>query len=121
MCSDMERFFFESMVRGYHTYKDVWNAVVGEVLPCQRENRNRFDPFAVAVVKNRTTVGLVPKKSICSLFIRRNGTVTIRTISDRRYSADLPQGGLEIPCVITFEGAGKDVQTAKRLIEAALS
>ncbi len=30
-------FSVEAMVRGYHAYKDIWTAVVGEELPCQRE------------------------------------------------------------------------------------
>ena len=37
-------------MRGYHTYKDIWAAVVGEELPCQREVRNRVDTFTVAVI-----------------------------------------------------------------------
>ena len=40
----------ESCVRGYHIYKDIWEASVGEELPCQRESGNRAGPFAVAVV-----------------------------------------------------------------------
>ena len=33
----------------------------------------------------------------------------------RRYSADLPQGGLEVPHLLIFEGREKD---AKRLVQA---
>ena len=40
------------MVRGYHVYKDLWTAVVGEGLQCGRESGNFRDPFAVAVKKN---------------------------------------------------------------------
>ena len=49
-------------MRGYHVYKDVWTTVVGEELPCQREDGNRADPFAVAVVRGEAIVGHVPKK-----------------------------------------------------------
>ncbi len=42
-----ERFVFESCVTGYHVYKDIWEASVGEELPCHRENGNHADPFAV--------------------------------------------------------------------------
>ena len=61
-----------SMVRGYHVYKDVWDAVVGDELQCIRETSNRHDPFAVAVVKNMIVVGHVPRKlsAMCSLFLR---------------------------------------------------
>ena len=44
----------------------------------------------------------------------------IQTTGGRRYSADLPQRGLEIPCTITFESVKKDVQKVKKLISAAL-
>ncbi len=36
-------FGVEAMVRGYHAYKDVWTAVVGEELSCQRERDNPRD------------------------------------------------------------------------------
>ena len=118
----MERFSVESCVRGYHVYKDIWIACVGEELPCQRENGNPTDPFAVAVVKSVLTVGHIPRKisSVCSLFLRRNGVMTVCTTERRRFSADLPQGGLEIPCLITFEGAGKDIQKVRKLVTAAM-
>ena len=39
----MESFSLESMVRGYHVYKDIWISSVGEELPCQREPANLHD------------------------------------------------------------------------------
>ena len=113
----------ESCVRGYHAYKDIWEASVGEELPCQREIGNRADPFAVAVIKSGQTVGHIPRRisSVCSFFLRRNGVITIRTTERRRFSADLPQGGLEIPCVITFEGTSKETLKARKLVTAALA
>ena len=40
----------------------------------------------------------------------------------RRYSADLPQGGLEIPCVLTFLAKNfKEGNKSKQLLEATLS
>ena len=49
-------------MRGYHIYKDIWEASIEEELPCKRENGNHADPFAVAVVKNRVTVGHIPRR-----------------------------------------------------------
>ena len=43
--------------------------------------------------------------------------MTIQTTGGRRYSA----GVLEIPCTITFEGVGKDIQKVNRLIISALT
>ena len=42
----MARLFeVEAMVRGYHKYKDIWEAEFGEQLPCQRETGNPHDLF----------------------------------------------------------------------------
>ena len=41
-------------VRGYHVYREVWEAAVGEVLACEREPRNAEDKYAVAVKKDGT-------------------------------------------------------------------
>ena len=49
-------------MRGYHAYKDTWATVHHEELSCERETGNRVDAFAVAVMKDETVVGHVPKK-----------------------------------------------------------
>ena len=39
-----------SCVPGYHIYKDVWDAVIGKELRCEREpDANRRDRYAVTV------------------------------------------------------------------------
>ena len=117
------------MVRGYHEYKSIWtNPFDGEELICEREVGNHSDPQAVAVKKEIShvlqIVGHVPRRisSICSIFIRRGGVIRCRVTGLRRYSSDLPQGGLELPCILTF--IAKDFEEgskAKRLIESTLS
>ena len=116
-------FSVEAMVRGYHVYKDIWSAVVGTELPCKCKDANRIDPFAVAIVQGAIVVGHVPKKisSVCSLFLRRGGSIVCRVTGSRRYSEDLVQGGLEIPCVLRFEGDTKHSAKAKNLVESALA
>ena len=47
LCWAMERFSIDSCVRGYHDYNDIWEASVGEELPCQR--KYAADPYAVAI------------------------------------------------------------------------
>ena len=110
-------------MRGYHAYQGIWDADLGEQLPCQREPMNTKDPFAVAVVKSQVTVGHIPRKisSICSMFLRHGGTINCRVTASRRYSRDLPQGGLEIPCVLTFRGGAKDIAKVSKLVSCALS
>ena len=103
-----ESFVVESMIRGYHEYKSIWeNPVVGEQLNCIREVGNSHDPMAVAVIKEiegeTKTVGHIPRRisALSSVFIR-GGTIRCIVNRNRRYSADLIQGGLEIPCLLIF-------------------
>lgn len=114
----MERFSFECMIRGYHVYKDIWLAVDGEILECRRETGNGHDPFAVAVLKEDVIVGHLPRKmsAVFSLFLRRHGTITCQVNGSRRYSSDLPQGGLEVPCVLIFSGECLLINKVKNLI-----
>ena len=53
-------FTVSAMIRGYHVYKEVWNAEVNEELLCEREVGNCSDTFAVAVKKGTVMVGHVP-------------------------------------------------------------
>ena len=97
-CLEManERFFVDSVVRGFHVYKDVWNPVVGETLICEKEFGNLHDPYAVSVVRGSgIIVGHVPRKisSLSYFFLRKNGTITCQITGRRLFSEDLPQGG----------------------------
>ena len=33
----------DSVIRGYHVYKDIWTAVIGEILFCEQEFGNEED------------------------------------------------------------------------------
>ena len=112
----METFEKESCIRGYHVYQGLWEPVVGEELQCQRDTVNTKDPYAVSVKTGQTVVGHLPQKvsRLCSLFIRRGGSIICKPTGRRKYSSDLPQGGLEIPCLLLFEGETKEV---KKLIK----
>ena len=81
----------QTVVRGYHVYKQVWSATVGQVLPCQQERGNVHDPYSVAIVDGNTVVGHVQRaiSAVCSLFLRRNGVITCEVIGGRHYSNDL--------------------------------
>ena len=41
--------------RGYHVYIAVWEAAVGQILPCEWEGGNIYNPYAVTVVENNDT------------------------------------------------------------------
>ena len=121
-------FSIETVVQGYHIYKEIWNAAMdGTELPCEREIGNTHNSFATAI-KNVTptgnvTVGHTPRviSSVCSVFIHRGGTIVCVVNEARQYSSDLLQGGLEVPCILTFQASnGKEGKKAKKLIESAL-
>ena len=82
---------------GYHVYRDIWEAATGEVLSCEREPWNTNDRYAVAVKKDGMIITHLPKKilRVCSLFLRRGGCISCTVTGTKRYSADLPKGGLE--------------------------
>ena len=97
-------FSVAAVIRGYHVYKEIWNAKLDEELMCETEVGNRWDTFAVAMRKGSVTVGHVPRaiSPICSIFILRGRSIKCRATGNRQYFSDLPQGGLELPCVLTF-------------------
>ena len=106
-----------SCFRGYYAYKDIWNPSVGDKLECRQEPTNVQDCYAVAVVyKRRTDMDndlddntkwdtYHEKFLVCSLFIRHGGSVTCEISGQRRHLSDLPQGGLETPCLLILEGS----------------
>ena len=117
----MATFSFESCVRGFHVYKDIWSPEIGDMIACQPEFGNIHDPYAVSVVtSNGNTVGHVPRtiSTACTFFIRRGGTIICQVTGQKRYSSDLVQGGLEIPCIYTFSGSD---MTRLKKIEKLLS
>ena len=58
----MEEFERIFCIRGYHVYKEIWEAAAGEVLMCEREPHNALDRYAVAVKKTGTIIGHLPRK-----------------------------------------------------------
>ena len=51
---ELEEFSVDVCVRSQYIYKDIWYAVVGEVLVCKREPNNFQDRYAVAVKKENS-------------------------------------------------------------------
>ena len=118
MDAQMEEYEIACCVHGYYVYREIWEAAVGETLICEREPQNGKDRYAVAVKKNETIVGHLPRKisKLCSLFLRRGASITCIVTGRRRYSVDLPQGGLEIPCRLILKANSREIDKLKRLI-----
>ena len=110
-------------MHGNHIYKNVWDAVIGEELHCERELANERNRYAVTVRKDGTIIGHLPRaiSRACSLFLRRGNSITCRVTGHRRHSADLPQGGLEVPCILRFEGEVKDIAKLKKFVKPKLA
>ena len=114
----MEEFERACCIRGYHVYKEVWEAALGEELACEREPHNVHDRYSVAVKRRGIIIGHLPRKlsRLCSLFLRRGGAIFCTVTGGRRYSGDLPQGGLEVPCTLLFKHKPKEVHKIKKLL-----
>ena len=56
----MEEFESICCIRGYHIYKQIWQAAVGEALECKWETHNLRDRYAVAVKEMETVIGHLP-------------------------------------------------------------
>ena len=109
-------------MRGFHVYQDVWTHIIGTVLTCLRETTNLEDRYAIAMYKSEEVVGHVPRKIsfLCAAFIRRGGTIYCTVEGNRCYSNALAQGGMEIPCKLTFKGPLKELQKVQKYFSSAL-
>ena len=74
--------------------------------------------YAVAVRKSAEVVGHVLCKisRVCTLFLDHNGVITCTITGPRRRLADLPQGGMELPCALAFSGNSGDLLKVKRIM-----
>jgi hypothetical protein len=110
--------YVPSCLRGHHIYKKIWTPTIGEELLCQREPTNMTDRYAVSITKGSTVVGHLPNKIsiVSSLFIRCGGSITCKITGKRRTSVDLPQKGLEVPCMLMLKGKKKELSKLKSLI-----
>ena len=119
----MEEHVVHSSVRGHHIYKDIWTPAFGEVLTCTQELTNVHDIYAVAMKRGANIVGHVPRSIsyLCYLFIESGGNIQCEITGQRKYSADLPQGGLEVPCKLKFQGSPLSINKVKKLLPDAPS
>ena len=64
-------------VHGYHVYKDIWEAAVGETVVCVLEPGNFNNRNAIAVEKDGRIIGHLPRKvsRVHALFLKTGGTV----------------------------------------------
>ena len=89
-----------SVIRGHHVYQTIWHSTyVGKMLKCRHAHGNIRDLYAVASVKHDSIVRHVPRyiSTPCHFFLRKDGLISFIVTGTRQYSADLRQGGVEVP------------------------
>ena len=123
----MDTFEWEEVVCGLHVYQTIWSSYIGEELVCQQEEGNTSDSYAVAVLNPALSsassslpiVGHVPRKmsAACSGFLESGGTIRCTITGPRRYSRDLRQGGIDVPCKYTFTGENPHLSNLARFVK----
>ena len=95
----------ESMVRGTIFTKTGGLLTLMKNLPASR-NGTMLLPFLhrrVALLWDMCHNKSLP--CICYVFLgKHNSSISCKITGSGRYSHDLPQGGMEVPCILTFEG-----------------
>ena len=77
-------FTVNSMIRGNHVYKDIWDSHLGEELACSGRERNMcniHDPFVVGVLKSDVIVGHISRaiSAASYVFLGRAGSRACQT------------------------------------------
>ena len=113
-------------VRGYHVYQTVWVAAVGEVFVALHEAGNSSDPHAMGVYAESNPgvlVGHLPLEisRYCHYFTIHEGKISGEVSGPRQYSQTLENGGMEIPCLLTFSGRRRNIRRLKEYFEGLSS
>ena len=120
--SESVEFEIESFVRGYHSYMDVWEPRIGEVLALEREPHNAVDQLAVSVVKSGFVVGHVPFNlaPVFSHFLKRSFNKGTAEITGEKVNRGGGYG-LEVPCIYRLYGPKAYMERAKAMFSSDLS
>ena len=108
----------ECCILGYHVYHWIWHPIIGEVLGTTHERENEHDRYAVAVLEEETcVVGHLPCliSHECYFFLRTGGTITAE-VTGRRWHSNLPDRGLDIPCIQTLRHKEESVIDKEKLL-----
>jgi len=84
--------------------------------------KNMATLYAVSVIRDDHIVGHLTHNisTPCHMLLRSGGTIVSVVNGARRYSADLEQGGLEIPCRLIFRGiTNESIEKVKSKLKRA--
>jgi len=107
----MEMFFAESILRGYHIYKDItWSQLLKlSFLAKERRSTARF--LCCHCNESRCHDRSCFKVYI-SIFLQRGGVICYEITCKGNIP---PQGGLELPCKLKFSAASKEITKIQKL------
>ena len=97
---------FDSAICGYHYYRKCWSPKIKENLICSHERNNAFDKSAIKTCKeDGEIVSHLPNELSCTLkfLLDRGAKISAVLMSTHYRRSPLVQGGMEIPCKVTFE------------------
>ena len=101
----------ESVIRGYHVYKETWNPYKGEKLMCNHDKREEakiFEDLAVGTYKDSRLVGHVPIELsflFCKFVEKRNNQMFAEVNSGRKL-----ENGLVVPCIYHVNGTKERIE-----------
>ena len=84
---DQEEATLSYSIKGYHVYRAIWSAALGEILQRERELDNVHDCYAVCVMRHGTIIGHIPQQisCVCSPFLRRGGQISCKVTGSQGY------------------------------------
>ena len=113
--------FFDSYLRGYLAYLDVWVTTIGDdSLACHKEVGSVHDAHAVAILWENNVVRHVPQ-NLCGFFWRfltLPGTSIRAEVLGRRVNRGAGHG-LAVPLRLIFQGHRKAVEWVQKKIKTA--
>ena len=109
---------FNSFIRGYHAYKDIWEPFIGETLLLKREPTNVKDRSAVAVMETEV-VGHVPYNIsfAISMFLQRDCNKGFAEVTGNCVNRGAGYG-MEVPCIYRFYGPTMYIQRLQQIVQS---
>jgi len=94
-------------------YHDIWDVLIREKLPYQREAEKYKDPFTVAAIKSGNIVGYVPRKNFYAVFVIFAFSCLVT--ESKCYSRDLKQGRVALYLASWFLVQKRNVSKARKI------
>ena len=99
----IDTFKFDSFITGHYHYRYIWTPRIGEELIGKHEPNNSYDKFAIAILKDDTIVGHVPRE-ISSQFaelLESEGMVNVKVKAN---PVKTKRNGIRVPCTYIVSG-----------------